>query len=841
MNCNADQQINADAKKIGRNIFWLSIAQVINQVWEFSVSIALARILVPDDFGIYAIALVFYGICQVFSTFGISQVIIQKKDITPLFVKTAQSICFLWGIFLCCALMAVSPIISGFYKLPVLTGILCILSLMFVINSFYIVGDALLIKNQKFRTIVFLQVGASICYGIFSIIPASLGMGVWSLVSGIMAFSIFLAISVNFCAKNIPAIAWGKEEAADILGFGTTLTIGSLLNYLSRNMDYLIIGKILGTNSLGIYKRAYDLATLPKDKVMEVVARAFLPALTDIRHNKENVKNLMLFYIKLVAYVVCPVLTGLGAVASDFIGLVYGEKWVQAAFPLRIFCVGGIFYATSALFNIIFTTYKEQKIILILQSIYTSALVFLVMTGTLYGLKGVAIGATTAIIIYSITAIYYARKVINVSFADFYKTIQKPLLLSIVMGIAVSALWGAGLILKVIWGIFIYILLLSIFKDPDITAILNRLIEKLIEKPGIRKLKKIDLYGGIKWRYRKYISSYFDLYGSPQLMVYHKVINLRRFSKSRLIYIYADRSNVGDYISSFGIQKLMNEKGIELFCSPKGHAELKNTLMKAKRSGNKYFAIVGGGGLLQSVFDPFWELLLESEIPFAVFGIGINKMSGREMTKNFLMEKIARHSGFIVVRDDMTKSELARYCDGVINVGICPSANYLYPNYWQANAVNNKILLHAVHYDDIRIIGGECRKISENLKKTAAKLGLIYKEQNNINSNYKHVLNDFYQSRIVVSSRLHGCIISYCMGIPFIALQCDNKIDAFINTHAPKHQSVCIDEFYDLEKTMCLVRQKLQEYSSNEELIKLKTAGNEIFIQKLKQFIFNTV
>ncbi len=832
-----NENIYNDAKTIGRNIFWLSITQIINQVWEFSVSIVLARILVPEDFGIYAIAMVFYGICQVFSTFGISQVIIQKKEITPLFIKTAQSICFLWGLFLCCILLAFSVIIAGFYKQPVLIGILCVLSLLFVINSLYIISDALLMKNQRFRTILFIQVSASLCYGIFSIIPAYLGAGVWSLVFGIFALSTFLAITININAKNLPLIGWGKQEAREIFGFGSTLTISSLLNYLSRNLDYLIIGKVLGINPLGIYKRAYDLATLPKDKVMEVVARGFLPALTDIRDNKENVKKLILFYIKIISYVVCPVLIGLCVVAKDFISLVYGEKWIQAVFPLRIFCIGGIFYATLALFNIIFTTYKEQKIIIIMQSIYTSTLTLLVITGTLYGLRGVSLGTTVAIIIYSLTALYYARKVINVYFSDFYHTIKKPLLLSIAMGLTISALGNAWLILKVICGVFIYVLLLSIFKDPDIIAVIKR----LIDKSGLYRLKKLDFYGGIKWRYRKYVSSYLNLYGSPGLYIHHKMHNHKYFNNSRLIYICSDRSNIGDYISSFGIKKLMIEKGIELFCADEGQAELKRMFLKARRSGKNYFAIVGGGGLLQNVFDPFWEILIESEIPFATFGIGINKMNGRSITNKSLMEKITQHALFLGVRDKMTKDELAKSSRININIGICPSANFLYPFYWQPNTIGNNILLHSAHYDDIRLQGADIRKISDNLKKIAKKLGLIYKEVNNINSNYKSVLKDFYQARVVVSSRLHGCIISYCMGIPFISVCCDDKIDAFLRTHVPQDETVCIDELYDLEKTMYFVQQKLHTNFSNEESIKLKTAANEIFIQELKEVISKTL
>ena len=473
---------------IRKSLAWLTFAQLVKHPWEFAIGVALARLLTPNDFGLFALALVFYGLCQVLTTFGLLNVIVQRERVTPRYLDTAQSISLILGIALFTAVFLLAGPISALARQPALRDLLRVLSGAFVVSSFVVVPAAILSRGMRFHVVSGVEIASSIAYGLVSVSAAVAGYGVWSLIAGPIAAVTFNAIAFSIAARRWPALAWDREAVRSIIRFGSTLTAASVMNHMSRNLDYLLIGRLLGADVLGIYKRAYDLATLPKDKVMDVVARVFLPSLTDIRADREAVKKLTLSKIKLVAYVCLPALLGLFAVSDVFIPVVYGEKWMSTVGPLRIMLLGGVGYVLTALFSVILIAYEQRRAILTLQAVYSAAVVVGVLVGYRFGLLGVSYGILGAIVVYMVTVSGLACGKIDLGLNEFVSVFRLPLFLSSVMAACAFAvptralgIEGSATILvaKTGVGVLVYVACVSFVRDPDVEAVKHGLLRRL--------------------------------------------------------------------------------------------------------------------------------------------------------------------------------------------------------------------------------------------------------------------------------------------------------------------------------------------------------------------------
>ena len=221
--------------------------------------------------------------------------------------------------------------------------------------------------------------------------------------------------------------------------------------------------------------------------------------------------------------------------------------------------------------------------------------------------------------------------------------------------------------------------------------------------------------------------------------------------------------------------------------------------------------------MFQETFDQFWRVILNKGIPYVIFGVGINKLEKmRRVTNPQLLADIVERAEYIRVRDDMTKEFITNSNEkNNISTGICPSINFLYPNYWCSDLQQNNVMLHVVHPADLRMAHGDISLLSRNLQKCAQHLSLSYMEEDNMKCDYRGLLQKYHKARIVVSSRLHGCIISYAMGIPFVPILCDEKTEAFLKTHLPSLDAVPVGQLYDFQRCCDIVGGALQNLHRN--------------------------
>lgn len=349
------------------------------------------------------------------------------------------------------------------------------------------------------------------------------------------------------------------------------------------------------------------------------------------------------------------------------------------------------------------------------------------------------------------------------------------------------------------------------------------------------------LLSALKWRYDNYLAPHVDLYGSLNSWIAHKWTLNKKLRTTSVAYVYANRRNVGDYISFLGIKHLLGLDGAELFCSPAWHNKFVKSIEKIKSDNPQCMLIIGGGGLFQPVFEKFWKVVLESKLKFVVVGVGINKMEGRPLINTTILESVISQASLISVRDHMSTETLGTLdvkTKKTVDMSICPAVSFVHKKEWlqQNDIEQNNILLHMYHPSDLRLAKADFNRIAVSLKEVAKKNDLIYVQHDNMSSNYAEVLGLFKKARIVFSSRLHGCIISHSMGVPFVPMICDDKMKSFVKTHTSR-SSYLPAAFENVEEAMRIFNLEINEFKNEKTNIELSINKNVSLFSQIKRLL----
>lgn len=325
-----------------KGVFWTGLQLVINQSFSFIVKLILARLLLPEQFGIIGMATVFTGFIQVLTELGIGAALVQKKEDTlqPSHYYTAFWTGIVWSIllFLIMAFL-IAPLAATFYHESSLRLIIPVISLGILLSPINLVNKAQLTKSMNFKKIAAIEGGANIAAGIISVILALLGAGVWSLAFNSTAIILF-AIPFYFRATGwFPKMIWSKQAFREVFGFGIFATGTNIVNYLINNVDYLLIGKLLSAQLLGAYTFAFVLTDTFRSRLMSVINNVMYPLYGKKQSEPDSIKK---YYLKVVSYnciIVFPIMVILFTIGEPFILRVFGDKWHESIMPLKILSI----------------------------------------------------------------------------------------------------------------------------------------------------------------------------------------------------------------------------------------------------------------------------------------------------------------------------------------------------------------------------------------------------------------------------------------------------------------------------------------------------------------------
>jgi len=329
-------------KQIILSMIWKYLEQCSSQAVQFVISIILARLLLPEDFGVIALVATFISIANIFVAGGLSTALIQKKDADELDFSSA--FWFNLGIvFLVYAMLFfAAPMIASFYEKDIFIPIVRILGLTLFIGVFNSMQTVVVAKNLLFKKMFYRSLAVSIPTGIFGISLAYNGFGVWSLVWQQLLGSILMYIFMQFVVKWKPTLNFSYERAMKLFSFGGKLFIAQIINSIQENLHNAIIGKIFSPAILAFYVRGSSFPNIIINNINTSLHSVLFPVLSSIQEDKERVKNMVKKSMILSTYAITPLMAILAVISEPLVKILLGEKWLPAVPFMQIYC---FFYA----------------------------------------------------------------------------------------------------------------------------------------------------------------------------------------------------------------------------------------------------------------------------------------------------------------------------------------------------------------------------------------------------------------------------------------------------------------------------------------------------------------
>ena len=369
-------------------MLWSSIGKFGTMGISFVSNMVLARLLMPEDFGLIGMLTIFIAISEVFILGGFGQALIQKKTPTHIDYSTV----FFWNLFasfLFYVILFISaPAIARFYGMPLLCKVLRIQSITLIINSFAVVQSNQLIKQLRFKALSIRNVSAVIIGTTVAIIMAYKGYGVWSLVVSSIVSSFVGVLLLWGQSSWRPKWEFSMDSFKQLFAFGGLMALSSLVDKIYNELQGLIIGKWYSPADLGYYSQAHKLEQVPVQALSQIVSQVSFPVFSSLQDNKERLlygvrKNLIA-----VTYLNFPMSILLMVVGAPLIRLAYGPNWDVAIPYFQILCFAGMMFTTNTMNNQVIKALGKSNIYFYAQLAKRTIGILLMIIGATIGIWG---------------------------------------------------------------------------------------------------------------------------------------------------------------------------------------------------------------------------------------------------------------------------------------------------------------------------------------------------------------------------------------------------------------------------------------------------------------------
>ena len=444
-------------QKTTKGLLWSSVERFSNQGVQFVFSIILARLLSPSDFGIIAMITIFFAIAQSFVDSGFSNALVRKTDRR----EEDFSTCFFFnigvGIMAYIVLFLIAPLVANFYNQPILSPIIRITGLGVVLNSLCVVQQALFTIKIDFKSQAKVTLSATIMSGIVGVVLAYQGYGVWAVVWQGVVLSLVRMGLLWLMSKWRPTTGFSKSSFNYLFGYGSKLLASGLLDTIYNNIYPIVIGKFYTPAQLGNYSRALSFAQLPSSNITSILQRVTFPVLSTIQDDIPRLQANYRRLLKLSAFIVFPLMTGLAAVAFPMIRIILTPKWEGCSLYLQIICFALMWYPIHAI-NLNLLQVKGRSDLFLRLEIIKKIVGVCIMCITIpLGITAMCIGMVASSLISLFINTYYTGKLIDFGYLKQMRDLLPVFFNSLLMGSIVCLFIQlfTNDFIKLITGIFI--------------------------------------------------------------------------------------------------------------------------------------------------------------------------------------------------------------------------------------------------------------------------------------------------------------------------------------------------------------------------------------------------
>ncbi len=467
---------------------WTSASTFGRRILALAANIALARLLAPADFGLVAMAAVVIGFVDVFKDLGTGTALIQREQVDEVLLSSLFWFNAAFGVTATAVIFAGAPLVAALYGEPRVSPIMLGMAISFLLSSLAIVQNSMLQRELRFATLSKIELASSASSYVVAISAALLGAGTWSLVCLVLTNASVFLILVWWVSRWRPRLLFAWSALRPVMRYSLNLASFNVFFYVAQNVDNVLIGRYLGSESIGWYDLAYRLMTFPMQVISAVFGKVMLPFYARLQDDMAQFRRAFVRVARAIAFVTFPMMLGLFAAREAFVLAVFGPQWAPVTALLAVFAPIAALRSIQTSTGSIFMATGRTDLQLSWGVVSNVLVIGAIVVGLQWGLFGVAAGYSLATLALAYPGFAIALRLIGLGVAKLAAALARTALCSVAMlamvhvaGVALAEQAGAWTILcaQIATGLTAYGVL---------TWLLNRaLLGDFLSSAGLRK------------------------------------------------------------------------------------------------------------------------------------------------------------------------------------------------------------------------------------------------------------------------------------------------------------------------------------------------------------------
>lgn len=422
----AETKFEEIQRKSTRGIKWQGMAEIFMRLLQFMVTIVLARLLMPKDFGLISVALIFTQLAFAVFDLGFSAALVQKKEVRDKHLSTTFVVNIFSAVAFTLLVFALSSGIASYFGYRQLKSILRLMTLIFFFYAFSSIPRVLLMRALRFKRLSSLQAISTIAYGAVGILLAWIGWGVWSIVFASLCEQLVLTLLLNIFSFWRIQWKFDKKAFKELVGFGGRVLGTRISAYFNNNIPNFVIGKWLGAQQLGYFSIAYQLTEFPVQRISKNILKVMFPAFSKLQDSTEEFNRLLLKVIYYLALLVFPIFAGLILIAPFFVHIFYGARWQAAIVPIQLLSIVGFIRSYWVINSLVFLSKGRPAVELRINMSYAVFAVPALLLVLRYDLNTVVLAVVILLFVFYQAGLYYALRMTRLPYSRFFRTLRIP-------------------------------------------------------------------------------------------------------------------------------------------------------------------------------------------------------------------------------------------------------------------------------------------------------------------------------------------------------------------------------------------------------------------------------
>ena len=471
---------------------WVFALRVLEKSLRLARLIIVARLLAPDDFGLFGIALLTMSAFETFSQTGFQAALVQKKETISRYLDTAWTVSIVRGMILFFLLFFSAPYIATFFNSPEAALIIKVIGISALLAGFVNIGIVDFQKELKFNKQFIYRISTTLADFIVVVLAALIFKNVWALVFGLLAGSLTALVASYLIHSYRPRFMFDLSQARELFGFGKWVFGSTVLVFLITQGDDAFVGKVLGAAMLGFYQLAYRISNMPATEITHVISQVTFPAYAKMQDDVSRLREAYLKVLQLTAFLSFPIAGFIFFLAPDFTRIFLGEKWMPMVPAMQVLAFAGLVRSIAATTGPLFYGRGIPKEDTKWQIIHLLVMIVLIFPFTMaWGILGTSMAVLLSIFVSTVGLSYQAIKITECMLKSFSKAVLLPLLngivvvalLSFISNITLNGISGFFALIAI--GILIYAGL-TFFFDHYLTYNMRLLVKESFSSVKVR-------------------------------------------------------------------------------------------------------------------------------------------------------------------------------------------------------------------------------------------------------------------------------------------------------------------------------------------------------------------